>query len=205
MNTFIARHDLDTFNEATVSTHDIGNMAYTCSECSVLMFKAEKSDQSVSTVNPRAKFSLCCSYGTVKLPPTKEPPEKLKCLLIGNTKRDRDFSNNIRAYNSSLAFASMCLTHKEYKFNTNGPYWFHISGQVYHALSQMQPQHDTKPRFCQIYIFEQENELDNHSQQFQNLDKTVLQELQDMMKEVNPFAHLYQQVGNIMREIPQKI
>ena len=198
----IAHHDLRTFDETCVQTHNVGQMKYSCSECGALMFKDEKSDRSVSDSNPSAKFSLCCSYGKVKLPPIKDPAEKLKCFLTGSTKKDRDFHNKIRGYNSSLAFASMCLTQKEYKFKTNGPYCFRISGQVYHALSQMKPEDGRKPKFSQIYIYDQENELDNRLQSFDNLDREVLRELQEMIKEVNPYAHLYKQAGDIMKENP---
>ena len=51
------------------------------------------------------QFSLCRSRGKVKLPPIKDSPEILKKLLPGNSQRDRDFCQQIRAYNSSLAFA----------------------------------------------------------------------------------------------------
>ena len=202
--TFIAQHGLNTFDETAVNPHDVGPMEYTCSECGALMFKEENSDKTPSGDNKSTKFSLCCSYGAIKLPPTKEPPEKLKSLLTGSTKQDRDFQKNIRAYNSSLAFASMCLSHhgKEYKFRTNGPYCYRINGQVYYSLSQMQPEHGKKPNFSQIYIYDQENELDNHLQSFQDLDRKVLKELQDMIKEVNPYAELYRQAGDIIRDNP---
>ena len=75
-----------TFDETSVQTHDIGCMAYTCSQCRAHMFKNENSDKTVSANNPSAKFSLCYSYGKIKLPPIKEPPGKLKCLLTGNSK-----------------------------------------------------------------------------------------------------------------------
>ena len=42
----------------------------------------------------------------------------------------------------------------------------------------------------------------NRLQAFERLDKTVLKELQDMIKEVNPYAHLYKQAGDIIRENP---
>ena len=98
---------MSTFDESSVESHDVGHMAYTCSECGASMFKDEKSDKTPTDDNPSAKFSLCCSYGEIKLLPIKEPPQKLKCLLTGNSKRDWDFQNNIRAYNSSLAFVNV--------------------------------------------------------------------------------------------------
>ena len=92
---FIPHHGLNTFNKESVKCHDIGQMAYKFSGCGAVMFKDEKSDSSPSANNPNVKFSLCCSYGNVKLPPIKEPLEKLKHLLTGNTQRDRDFQTNI--------------------------------------------------------------------------------------------------------------
>ena len=51
------------------------------------MFEGEQSRKQGST----GKFSLCCSHGAVQIPPIKEPPDIIKNLLIGSTKRDRDF------------------------------------------------------------------------------------------------------------------
>ena len=55
-------------------------------------------------------FSACYANGNVKLSPLKDPPDLLKNLLTGNTQRHKQFCDNIRAYNFSLAFASLCLT-----------------------------------------------------------------------------------------------
>ena len=87
-HTFIARKSLDIFDESTVAYESIGRMTYTCQKCGALMFKGEKTEGSLSTENPTAKFSLCCSNGEIKLLPVKEPPETLKHLLTGNTKRE---------------------------------------------------------------------------------------------------------------------
>ena len=156
---FVAWRGLDVFDESIVMYENIGSMTYTCSKCGALMFKGEKTGGSFATAT--AKFSLCYLNGEIKLPPLKEPPEKLKCFLIGNTKRDCDFRTNIQGYNSSLAFASMCVSGEEHKFSTHGPYCYRISDQVYHALSQMQPGSGKKPSFSQIYICDHENELEN--------------------------------------------
>ena len=148
--TCIARKGLDCFDEHSVDIHTVGNMSLTCSEYKAILFKGEN-----------MRELLCCSQGSIKLPPLKEPPEKLKNLLTGNTTKDRNFRENIRAYNSSLAFASLCLTGQEYKFKSKGPYYFRINGQVYHSISQMLPEEGKKPGFSQIYIYDQKNELEN--------------------------------------------
>ena len=68
------------------------------------MFKGEAHQGSLS--KNAARFSLCCSKGAIKLPPLNEPPQQLQELLTGTKKCDQSFRQNIRVYNSSLAFAS---------------------------------------------------------------------------------------------------
>ena len=148
---FIARKSLDTFDELTVNTQDVGDMNHVCSACGALTFKGEKYYGKLVENQPTATFSLCCSDGDVKLPPIKDPPQLLQSLLTGKTHRDRNFHQNIRAYNSSLAFAALGLTGQEYKFRTAGPYCYHINGQLYHTISQLQPETGKPPGFSQIY------------------------------------------------------
>ena len=164
-------------------------MVFTCSKCGAKMFKGENTGS-----------SFCCGKGSIKLPPIKEPLNLLKNLLIGGTKHDHDFRTNIRAYNSSLAFASMCVTGKEYTFKTRGPYCYRVNGEVYHLTSQMEPKERQRPNFSQIYIYDKEHELENRLHTFKGLDKNVLKELQDMIKEVNPYAYKYIQAGDLIRE-----
>ena len=116
------------------------------------MFKDEKHVGKLSQ-SDTITFSACCGNGNIKLPPLKDPPDLLKNLLTGNTHRHKQFHDNIRAYNSSLAFASLYLTGQEFKFKNPGPYCYRINGQLYHALSQMQPEHGKPPAFSQIYIY----------------------------------------------------
>ena len=71
---FIARNSLETFDESTVQYNDIGPMNNVCCECGALMFKGKNSKGKLSS--NQATFSLCCSNGTIKLPPIKDPPEK---------------------------------------------------------------------------------------------------------------------------------
>ena len=66
----------------------------------------------------------------------------------------------------------------------------------------MQPEDNTRPKFSQIYIYDQQNELNNQLQSFEDLDRQVLKDLQEMIKEVNPFAQKYVQAGNIIQETP---
>ena len=56
--------------------------------------------------------------------------------------------------------------------------------------------------FSQIYIYDQQNELENRLNSFQQLDKDILKELQEMIKKVNSYAQIYQQAADILRENP---
>ena len=105
-----------------------------CSTCGAFMFKDEKHIGKL-TQSDTVTFSGCCGNGNFKLPPIKNPPALLKELLTGNTPRDKKFCDNIRAYNSSLAFSSLCLTGQEFKFKNPGPYCYRINGQLYHAIN----------------------------------------------------------------------
>ena len=66
----------------------------------------------------------------------------------------------------------------------------------------MVPEPGKRPNFSQIYIYDREKELENQLQNFSTLDCTLLQELQEMTKEVNPCAQEYCHVGDIIRQNP---
>ena len=56
------------------------------------------------------------------------------------------------------------------------------------------------PAFSQIYIYE--HELDYHMKAFTGLDASLLLELQQMIKNVNCYAHKYLQVAETIAENP---
>ena len=73
---------------------------------------------------------------------------------------------------------------------------------MYHKISQLHPETCKSPGFSQIYIYDQHNELDNHLQSFNNLDRKLLQELQDVIKNVNLYAQEYLHVAEIIKLKP---
>ena len=66
----------------------------------------------------------------------------------------------------------------------------------------MQPEQGKPPAFSQIYIYDQEHELDNCMKPFSGLDASLLLDLQQMIKSVNPYAHTYLQVGETLTANP---
>ena len=53
-----------------------------------------------------------------------------------------------------------------------------------------------------IYKYDHEHELDYHMKPFTGLDASLLLELQQMIKNVNPYAHNYLQVAETIAENP---
>ena len=66
----------------------------------------------------------------------------------------------------------------------------------------MEPENGKIPSFSQIYIYDKEHELENHLNIFKILDGTLLKKLQDMMKEINPYAAKYSHFGDVIEENP---
>ena len=98
----------------------------------------------------------------------------------------------------------MYMTGKEYAFKNRGPYCFRINGQIYHRISQLEPESGKPPGFSQIYIYDQQNELEHCLQPNEKLDRNLLEKLQEMTKEVNPYAEKYKQVGEVIKDKPKE-
>ena len=192
---------LNAFNEKKVMNNDVGNMEYTCVKCGALTFKDE-GHKYISKESNQLCFSLCCSYGNIRAPPVSEPPLLLKTLLSGNSTESRHFIRNIRAYNSAFAFASLTLTGKEYEFQGKGPFCFRINGQIYHKISQLLPEPGHDHKFSQIYLYDDATEVNARINSFSTLQGKIIQELQDMINNVNPYAALYHGVRNLLHGNP---
>ena len=66
----------------------------------------------------------------------------------------------------------------------------------------MQPEHGKPPAFSQIYIYDHNHELDYHMKPFAGLDASLLLELQQMIKDMNPYTYKYLQAAVTIAENP---
>ena len=198
---FPGRMELYAFDEDIVVENDVGIMEYMCGKCDALMFRDEQ-HRYISKESNALCFSLCCSYGHVKAPPVSEPPLLLRTLLSGNSSDSRHFIQNIRAYNSAFAFASMTLTGSQYEFQGRGPYCFRINGQIYHTISQLLPEAGHDAKFSQIYLYDAAAEVNARINLFNSLHGKIMQNLQDMVNRVNPYAALYHGVRDLLHDDP---
>nr|XP_017228109.1 PREDICTED: uncharacterized protein LOC108203621 [Daucus carota subsp. sativus] len=146
--------------------------------------------------NPNAApiFSLCCKSGQVVLPPEKHAPEPLSSLLYGGSST-KHFRKNIRVYNCMFA---MCSSggKVDHKINRGGaPFCFKIRGQNMHFIGSLIPAEGEKPKFCQLYIYDTDNETENRigavGSSADDVDPVIVQSLTRMLNENNKLVKYF--------------
>jgi hypothetical protein len=164
------------------------------------MFKFEKHIKKENGLS----FSLCCSYGKVKLPRLEDPPEELKKLY----QDDRQFRDNIRQYNNLVSMASRNITGKKTDFSkSKGPSIFKITGEMYHLTSNLFPERGEKPKFSQIYTYDKEQELSyrlEHAKGDGKVNEGTLSRIQNELKTVNFYVKQFQSAAEVFKSNPSK-
>ena len=182
----------------------IEKMDIECSSCHALMFPWEKSKGN----GDKRSFSACCDYGKIQLKPFRDPPPKLRSLFDRQTQQSRQFLENIRQYNGLVAMASKNVTGNIVEFHGRGPRPFKMSGQMYHLTpSAVFPDSGKQPKFSQIFVFDQDNELKNRLQQAKGnevINKNTLTLIQEELKRVNPLVKSFKSGAEIFKANPSK-
>ena len=105
-----------------------------------------------------------------------------------------------------LSMASRNITGKETDFsNSRGPPVFKISGSMYHLSPNVLPEPGEEPKFAQIYVYDREQQVDarlRHTNQPKLINKKLLGNLQDMLKECNYYVQQFQAAANIFASRP---
>ena len=151
-------------------------------------FWIEERDCNSNLTSPT--FAICCAGGKVKLPPLLTPPPYLMNLYTSLDSEANTFRRNLRSYNSLLACTSFGADINE-EFQRSGVSNFTIHGQVYHFIGSLLPNEGQAPKFAQLYIYDTENEARNRLNIMQDLDATILQNLQNMLDAVNPYIQVF--------------
>ena len=191
--------------------HILDNMTETCINCGAKMFPWERSKKEDDGLT----FSLCCSYGSVKLAPFKDPSLPLKKLFERNSSQSRKFLDNIRKYNGLVAMSSKNISGKLTDFSkckSRGPNVYKMSGQMYHLIPNMFNIHGKKPKFSQIYVYDNEcedNEVETrltHTKKNEKnkIDKETLKIIQAELRKKNPYISKFRSAAKIFRENPEK-
>jgi hypothetical protein len=174
-----------------LTRHTVGSMDIECQHCRALHFGGEK--LSASRVN-NPKFGLCCLQGQVRLPLLPEPPATLRDLLCGRSPLSPHFHKHIRQYNAALSFTSLGVKVDDSVTGTAGVYSFRIHGELCHRMGSLLPENETMNKsYAQLYVHDSDEALDIRQRRNPTCDRSVMQTLQDMLYNVNPFIPLYKQ------------
>ncbi len=126
---------------------DCGEMDTICGFCSVKMWIKERLAKSTNN-NPQ--FSLCCENGKVLLPNLPATPQELEVLLTSKESSAVKFRDQIRMYNSVLAFTSLDAKVDESVTGGPRPYSFCIQSELYHKIGSLCPIERQQPQFAQL-------------------------------------------------------
>ena len=66
----------------------------------------------------------------------------------------------------------------------------------------MLPEPDVAPKFAHIYILDPQAQLPRRSEIFRELDMSITRDIQTWMLNNNPFAQVFQNIGQRLREDP---
>ncbi|XP_065322969.1 uncharacterized protein LOC135930111 [Gordionus sp. m RMFG-2023] len=146
-----SNHLENTENQEQVE-HYCGPLNILCPYCNALNFISEKPSD--------GKFKNCCHKGRVLLPSLQYPDFLIDLLSNLDNHYYKNFSQNIRSYNSSLAFASMGA--KNDNLLNKGPYCFRVHGQIYHRTSHLYPPNGVSPKYAQLNVLETSQAIENH-------------------------------------------
>jgi hypothetical protein len=94
---------------------------------------------SAKLTNNNPQFSLCCENGKVLLPNLLATPQELEVLLTSKESSVVKFRDQIRMYNSVLAFTSLGAKVDESVTRGPRPYSFRIQGELYHKIGSLCP------------------------------------------------------------------
>ncbi|KAL5730336.1 DNA helicase [Ranunculus cassubicifolius] len=111
-------------------------------------------------------------------------------LYIDQSPIGRHFRKNIRPYNHIFSF-------------TDGVFTFRAQGAIYHKIGSMLPIPGTRPRFLQIYILPQFQNLiydTDHETEYRlvennSLNVEIIERIKNALNRHNPFVRVFRQLG----------
>ena len=129
----------------------------------------------------------------MNLPQLLQPPEYLQYLLSFADSEAKTFRNNIRKYNSTLAFTSVKYNVDDHTYcSLGGIQCFQIHGELFHLQGPLQGEGHTSAQFAQLYFYDPELATTLRvAQNPDTLQPAVLQCLTDELLAVNPFIIIY--------------
>ena len=112
------------------------------------------------------------------------------------------FKKNIRQYNMAFAFTSVRVNIDRSVLNGSGTYAFRISCELRHLSGGLLPPPGHAPRYAQLYIHDPQDQSAHREGRNHNLNPVVMTLIQGILNQSHPYAELYKQAFQIMREKP---
>ncbi|RPD82884.1 hypothetical protein L226DRAFT_425085, partial [Lentinus tigrinus ALCF2SS1-7] len=174
-----------------------------CPSCDALHWDGERLAAS-SRVHP--KFGTCCDSGKVSLPLLPDPPAVLRQLFTDQTRDAKQFREHIWQYNSAFAFVSLGVSVDE-RINRHdhanpAPYVFRIHGELCHRTGSLLPGPGRAPRYAQTYIYDPRTALDERHRRNTNLSLPLLETIQTVLQQCNPYVAIYQHAHEVLCRYP---
>ena len=185
-----------TFKVAKLETTSdgIGSMDTECQYCGALKFSKESA-------------TTCCSEGKVKLAPFPRPPEDMMKLWLGKDAKSRILREHSRMINNAVCLSSLKVKLRNFQGFTPS---IVFQGRVQHRAGALLPAEGELPRFAQLYVFDPTLET---SQRFSNMNvpstmsvsqkailRYLLQEVQAVLHQVNPYVQDFKQILELPEE-----
>lgn len=166
-------------NHENVEAMTLGEFNNNCMYCGAKFFAAER--------NSRQQYTKCCHLGNIVLPPLQELPVVLDGLYRDIHPHSRTFLRNILQYNNAFQFAST-----QAKLRTpppgRGPMIYTIQGKVYHHLGDVVVPEPENSKYGTVYFLESHEAIGRRGQLHEALNENLLQLLEQILREHNPFA-----------------
>ena len=161
-------------------------MNHECQYCAAYHFIDE-----TSGLAQQEEFEICCKKGDVTLQPLKAPPSYLRSLYQDQDPRGREFRQNIRRYNSALAFTSLNYN-KDTRVSLNhGIQTFRIHGDLYHLQGPLEPGSHEPPVFAQLFFYDPEFAANARARQHPECNREILSQLALELQGCNPYISIY--------------
>jgi hypothetical protein len=148
-------------------------------------------ERSAKSSNNNPQFSLCCENGKVLLSSLLTTPQELEVLLTSKKSSVVKFRDQIRMYNSVLAFTSLGAKVDESVTGGPRPYYFRIQGELYHKIGSLCPTEGQRPQFVHLDIHDMKREHQNCHAIMPSLDPMTLDRLLTMMYNINSYVEVF--------------
>ncbi|KAL7616464.1 hypothetical protein Lser_V15G00051 [Lactuca serriola] len=172
---------------------DSGDAVYVCSVCKAKVWQGEaiRGNKDLK----KTCYSICCYNGKVELPSLIHPPQLLLDLYSGLSEKSQNFIQNIRRYNMMFAFTSMVGMIDHIVSLGGAPYVYRMHGQNYHIAGSLLPEEGESPRFCQLYIYDTDHEVQNSFKSCESNKKKKTTSNESM---ANPFSLEFWTIHELM-------